>query len=401
MFANDYLDKQNRSILINTEPPENLKIITVIPCFHEPNILNTLDSLFKCQRTTCGIEVIVLINHSEEEIKEIKEFNYKTKVSLDEWIAKNQDSMIDFYALGPVELPRKWAGVGVARKFGMDEAVRRFNTLNKPDGIVVSLDADTLVKYNYFVEIEKHFYLNQGYVGVTIPFNHQPDGSTELHKNGILLYEKFLEYYKTALEFANYPSSIYTIRSAFTVRTEAYIKRGEMNRRKAGEDFYFLQNLVQMGIVEEIKNTMVFPSSRISDRVPFGTGAAMRKWLSGEEDLNLTYNLDSFILLRKFFNERNRFFRCSETNYLKIIEGLSESVREFLIKENFWHELEDINKNCSSEESFRKRFFQKFNAFKILKYVHFAHNNYFEKANLNKQITKLQKIINYEIRDKK
>ena len=46
-------------------------------------------------------------------------------------------------------------------------------------------------------------------------------------------------------DFVGYPDSIYTIGSAFAVRAEAYMKQGGMNRRQAGEDFYFLYKLTK------------------------------------------------------------------------------------------------------------------------------------------------------------
>ena len=46
----------------------------------------------------------------------------------------------------------KW-GVGLARKTGMDEAVRRFNSINRPDGVILNIDADCTVDSNYFIEI--------------------------------------------------------------------------------------------------------------------------------------------------------------------------------------------------------------------------------------------------------
>ena len=55
---------------------------------------------------------------------------------------------------------RPIAKAGTARKAGMDEAVRRYNLLGKPQGIIVSLDADTLVDENYLVEIENYFRKN-------------------------------------------------------------------------------------------------------------------------------------------------------------------------------------------------------------------------------------------------
>ena len=94
---------------------------------------------------------------------------------------------------------------------------------------------------------------------------------------GIQLYEDYLHYYKKALDYAGFPDSIYTIGSAFAVRADAYVKQGGMNRRQAGEDFYFLNKLTKLGKITEINDAYVYPSARVSDRVPFGTGAAMNK----------------------------------------------------------------------------------------------------------------------------
>ncbi len=65
MFANKYLNKNNREALIKSEPSKSVGIIVVIPCYYEPEILATLDSLLKCQLPKSDVEVIVLINHSE------------------------------------------------------------------------------------------------------------------------------------------------------------------------------------------------------------------------------------------------------------------------------------------------------------------------------------------------
>ena len=142
MFANKYLQKQNRKSLIDTVPQKEVGIIIVIPCIREPNILQTLESLNSCKLPAQKVEVIVLINHSEIAEDEIKEFNLKTKKELESWIATVKNNQLKFYVVGPVELQKKWAGAGLARKSGMDEAIRRFNILQEPNGIVVSLDAD-------------------------------------------------------------------------------------------------------------------------------------------------------------------------------------------------------------------------------------------------------------------
>jgi len=380
--------------MIDLQPRLGLGISIVIPCFREPGILQTLSSVNDCKLPACEVEVIVLINHSEVAPAEIKRFNSDTKEHVDLWISENEKPGIRFFAVGPVELQKKWAGAGLARKSGMDEAVRRFNLLQKPGGIVVSLDADTLVAENYLVEIENHFSRNPKNIGATISFEHQIAGLEKRQLDGIRFYEKYLGYYKKALQFTGYPYSMFTVGSAFAVTAEAYVKRGGMNRRQAGEDFYFLQNLVQIGNVGEITTTKVFPSARLSDRVPFGTGPILQKWMNGEEDLTRSFNFQAFSDLKQFFDLKAKFFTIAEKKYFGLISELPEPIYQFLKEDNFWKELTDLNKNCSTAETFNRRFFYQFNAFKILKFLNFAHENYYKKEDLVFQIKQLN--TNYE-----
>lgn len=390
MFANNYLSKNNRLPLIKTLPENDCGIRIVIPCYLEPDILLTLNSLISCDLPRSKTEVIILINHTEIASDEIRNNNLATKTNIENWISENRKNGIGFYAVGPVELQKKWAGVGLARKSGMDEAVLRFNYYNKNDGIIVSLDSDTLVEKNYLVEIERYFQKNPKHIGATIAFQHQTDGLEQKQKEGILLYEKYLEYYKNALTFTGFPYSIYTIGSAFAVTAEAYVKRGGMNRRQAGEDFYFLQNLVQIGKVGEITSTKVFPSARLSGRVPFGTGNAMQKWMNDDEDLNKTYNFSAFLDLKKFFDLKENLFKIDEKRFEELIVISPESIRQFLSVDDFWSELNDLNQNCSSLGTFQTRFFHKFNAFKIMKFLNFAHEKSYKKADLQEQILALE-----------
>lgn len=394
MFATEYLLKNNRTALIDTAPDPEVSIIVVIPCFREPDILATLESLRNCVQPKCHTEVVILLNHPENTLPETKAFNQHTKREIDKWIKYNSKEECCFYVIGPVELRKKRAGAGLARKTGMDEAVLRFNQTGKKSGIIVSLDADTLVEKNYFTEIEKHFFNNPKQVGATISFEHQKNGLDKKHLEGIILYEQYLHYYRDALKFTGYPNPIITIGSAFAVTAEAYVKRGGMNRRQAGEDFYFLQNLAQIGTIGEITTTCVYPSARLSDRVPFGTGPVLQKWIDGNEGLSKTYNFDAFIDLKLLFDNRESFFRMEKEHFKSIFNVLPKPVQDFLLVDNFMQEIEDLNKNCSNLKSFNSRFFQKFNAFKILKFLNFAHEKYYSMADLHEQIEKLKEKTN-------
>lgn len=397
MFANKYLAKNNNVKLIEQALDKNTAISIVIPCYCEPEILQTLESLKACTRPSANVDVIIIINHSEIDSEKIKRCNAKTKAEVEGWIKSNELDKMQFYAAGPISLPKKWAGAGLARKKGMDEALRRFNELEKTNGIIVSLDADTLVDKNYLQEIENYFANNSTSIGATIAFEHQKKDLAPKQLKGIQLYEQYLNYYKKALEFTGYPYSLFTIGSAFAVTALAYVKRGGMNRRQAGEDFYFLQNLVQMGKVGEITTTKVYPSSRLSDRVPFGTGPILQKWMNGEEDLSLTYHFNSFADLKVMFDRTDEFYKVNEVKFQKELKRIPIPISAFLKHDNFWNELNDLNKNCSSLKSFQTRFYHRFNAFKILKYLNFVHEHFYNKANLMEQVSKLEQHIGNRI----
>ncbi|MEN8118366.1 MAG: glycosyltransferase family 2 protein [Bacteroidota bacterium] len=391
MFGEKYLQKNNNIPLIHQLPENDLGIIVVIPCLREPDILKTLESVGRCDLPKVKVEVIVLINHSETASAETKAYNLKTKTEIEAWISNNPKQGIRFFTAGSIELKKKWAGAGLARKWGMDEAVRRFNLLGKANGLIVSLDADTLVDKNYLTSIENHFIRNPKHIGATVAFKHQTENLLPKQLEGILLYEKYLKYYKEALAYSGYPHAMFTVGSAFTVKAGAYVKRGGMNRRQAGEDFYFLQNLVQMGKVGEITSTTIYPSARLSDRVPFGTGPILQKWMDGQENLEETYNFEAFKDLKAFFDLKDTLFKIEKTPFDLIVSKLPQPIGSFIKEDNFWDDLEDLNRNCSTLKSFQTRFYQKFNAFKILKFLNFSHESFYEKVNIEEQVAELAK----------
>jgi hypothetical protein len=393
MFATSYFKKYNKyKPLIDAPVAPDTQLFIMIPCYKEPDILQTLNSLKQCDLPDVTTEVFVIINEPEDCDDSISTYNYQTYAEIQNWIQNHTNNRLRFFSIPVVKLPQKWAGVGMARKRGMDEGLWRFNQLNKKNGIIVSLDADTLVDKNYLIAIDQHFRENPTHVGVTIAFSHQLENLEEKQHKGILLYEKYLKYYKQALTYAGYPNALFTIGSAFAVTAEAYMKRGGMTRRKAGEDFYFLQTLTQIGKVGEINNTEVHPSARVSDRVPFGTGPAMKHWMENTADLRYTYNLQAFIDLKKFFDVHEKLYRISPDSYQLLIKELPLPIVAFLEEDGFYENIENLRANCSNQEVFSDRFFHLFNAFKILKFINFAHGRFYEKKLLDEVWDKLQEI---------
>lgn len=374
-FASAYLsNKTLKDKLFEDRPAENTGIIIIIPAFNEPGIIFTLNSLLKCEKVPCGVEVLVLINApanaGEQEVIQ----NNKTCDELAAWKNKHGDGFIKLlYHDTGVQKHQRW-GVGMARKMAMDEAVRRFSELNRPGGVVVSLDADCTVTENYLSEIYYGLYTKNKDKACSIYFEHPLEGDLpgEIY-DAIYLYELHLRYYYQALKYSGFPWVFHTIGSALAVKAEAYVRAGGMSKKQGAEDFYFIQKLIPAGGYVYLNKTCVIPSPRISDRVPFGTGPVMAK-ISGTQNKDYpTYNPAAFENMKELF-DRVRLFYDHNNIGEKIFVSLHESLKDFLVMNRWQERISEIRKNTSSEDAFRKRFFNWFNMFRVVKYLNFAHS---------------------------
>ncbi len=363
--------------LIHKRPSPLLGLVVVIPCYDEEYLLLSLMALKKCVRPQCDVEVIVVVNHSEKTPASIKAKNQKIYEQASNWAKQNRLSHLRYFILMMEDLPVKHAGVGLARKVGMDEACYRFHKAQNPTGIIVCFDADSRCETNYFQELEKYFLKNQKAQACGIHFEHPLQGvdfSDKIYE-AITLYELHLRYYVNAQRWAGFPHAWQTIGSSMAVRCNAYQQQGGMNRRQAGEDFYFLHKFIPLGYFGEIKETKVIPSPRPSDRVPFGTGKAVEKFLNSKGPY-LTYNPLSFQDLAIFFKKISpNLFEVK--NVEEVIPILPESIATFLSKHNFERKLAEIKQHSSTKASFAKRLNRWFDAFLLMKYVHFARDHFY------------------------
>ncbi|MDP4186579.1 MAG: glycosyltransferase family 2 protein [Bacteroidota bacterium] len=375
-FGDNYLNRQEYfKSDITGNPQEDLNLIVVIPCFYEPRLIRTLESLWNATRPACTLEVIVVVNSPQNASLEIISQNETTLREAAIFIQQHNSPSFLFHILYKPNLPARQAGVGMARKIGMDEAINRFNMINNENGIVVSLDADSTCEVNYFNEIENFYRKYPKANGCNIYFEHPLEGlihPVEVYAN-IVQYELHLRYLRQAFRFIGSPYAFHTVGSCFTVKALAYVKQGGMNTRQAGEDFYFLQKIMALGKFYELNSTTVYPSPRVSDRVPFGTGAAIKKLVETSDNTLLTYNFLAFKDLKNFLDRHREFFRVDEAKYRGILGQLPPPVRQFLSDQHFEQAVVEINSNCASLPSFKKKFFQWFNAFRTIKYLNTVH----------------------------
>ncbi len=368
-----YLEKHALyGALVPDPPAPGLHSIVVIPCYDEENLLITLESLSACTPPPRPAEVLVVVNEGASADGEIKQRNDRTYQEALAWSERHPG--LNLHMIRASGLHDRHAGVGLARKIGMDEAARRFMAAGE-DGAIICLDADCTVDPGYLLEIERLFTAHPKASGCSIYFEHPLEGDTfdAGAYRGIVEYELFLRYYKNALAYCGFPYPFHTVGSSMAVRCNAYCKQGGMNRRQAGEDFYFLHKIFLLGNFHELNTTRVIPSPRPSHRVPFGTGRAIQNFLdSGERDYT-TYDPRTFSNLKLLFDAVPGLYSPSG-------DGMHwpAPVTAFLATQDFENKLREIREHSASEKAFVKRFFGWFDGFMVLKYVHHTRSTFSE-----------------------
>ncbi len=369
-FKDRYLKAFTRYPQQTKERPEkDTNLIVVIPCLNEPHILRTLQALKDAQRAYGPVEVLIIVNHASNAPDEVKQYNASTFEFLKQWAKANNEEKIRFIPLWFGDLKPKLAGVGTARKVGMDEAVYRFFQISNAKGIIACLDADCLIAPNYLPAIEQHFQDNPHATGAGVAFEHPLDTP---YQKAITDFELYLRYYKNALYWAGFPYAYHTIGSTMAVTCDVYQKVGGMNKQKAGEDFYFLEKLIYQGGFTEINATTVYPSPRQSLRVPFGTGQAVSDYTAESLEALPVFHPRSYTDIKMFMGQLPYLYDQKSLHELI----LPLSMGTFLGKKNWEYYLQESLHYAHSRGNFLKRFFHWFDAFKLLQFLHHARDYY-------------------------
>lgn len=267
------------------EVTDDFRHFVVIPVLDELEELPaTLASLaVALQKATAKTGVMLVVNHAPDAPQVRKAANLETLARLRECDPSLLGGMtaggnlfwIDAASPGR-EIGR---GVGEARRIGLDSALAHLVCVDT--GLLYSLDADSPVSPDYFVKIPAFFAAHPEYGALSLAVRHRP-GKTAAEEEAIRRYEVYMADYVEKLRKAGSPYAFHTIGSAIAVRSEAYIRCGGMRVRQGAEDFYFLQALRKVTLVGEFTEPLIYPAARPSDRVPFGTGPAIRSQLAGE-----------------------------------------------------------------------------------------------------------------------
>ena len=377
-------------------PGKQFDCAIVVPAIAEyDNLIILLNSLSGNEfNKGYGVAVIFVINSTETSSHEVKADNKKTLRLFRKILDKNFSyhpivgkinstnltiGFIDVSSEGK-EMPGKTGGVGFARKIGMDLALTIFDYSKPGKKIIVCLDADCTVEKNYIEEII-HSFNTKNINAATINYEH-PLPEDEEKLEAIICYEIFLRYYELGLKYAGSDYYFQAIGSTIVCDHEAYIKVEGMNKKKAAEDFYFLEKLIKNYAIQRIKSTKVFPAGRPSWRVPFGTGQRINRFLSKSQNEYLLYDPESFTILKKWlelFNGKNTF---PPKDYLEKAKEIHPELFNFLSQQNFEKDWEKITANSKDEKHLHSQKVKWFDGFRTLKFIHHLRDTTFPQINM-------------------
>jgi hypothetical protein len=189
-------------------------------------------------------------------------------------------------------------GVGLARRIGADVALGLHGLGRLRSPWLACTDADARLPASYFPDIAAVAALAADgvrRVALTWPFLHVPGESAEVDA-ATADYELSLRYYTLGLASAGSPYAYESLGSTIVVLAQAYADVRGFPRRPAAEDFYLLDKLAKIGAIHRPAAEPVLLRSRLSGRVPFGTGARVSELVRARAGLE-TYHPRVFELL--------------------------------------------------------------------------------------------------------
>lgn len=253
----------------------------------------------------------------------------------------------------------KQEGVGWARKTLFDHILGASGT----NDIVVSMDADTEFGSNYLASLTRTFTTHPQWIALTVPYYHRLTGE-ETADRAMLRYEIYMRHYALNMLAIDSPYAFTAIGSAIAVRADALRKIGGITPMKSGEDFYLVQKLRKMGNIGTWNEECVYPATRFSNRVPFGTGPAMLKGAGGDWDSYPIFSQQSFQKIADTYKVIDRLFTEDiDTEFVRFLQ------QQFKTKD-LWGPL---RKNNKTVEQFRRAFHEKADGLRILQFLRQEH----------------------------
>ncbi|MDR0368229.1 MAG: hypothetical protein LBH82_03700 [Bacteroidales bacterium] len=333
-------------------------VYIAIPAMDEKDtVFQTLHCIAQ-QQCECPIKVFVCVNQPEswwedEEKVLVCENNRKTMDLL-----QNNSvfpvEIIDCSSKGNAWKTKK-AGVGQARKALTDKIL----SIASDDDIFISMDADTLFESDYCQTVADNFRVHLSAVGMAVPYYHKKNHS-ETESRAMLRYELYMRNYNVHLLQIGSPYAYTALGSAICCRVKACKAVGGFDTQTSGEDFYFLQKLCKYGKLLRYNSSKVYPATRFSSRVPFGTGTAVYNGISGDWHSYPIFHHSGFEIIRQLYRQIERLF------YEDFDHELLRFLQTAFPEKNSWKPLRE---NYKTLPLFTKAFHTKVDGLQIFRFL--------------------------------
>ena len=389
-----YLEKKSfyKPEEINFSQNNFSEIAICIPvCNEYPTFMNTLKSIsISCAVANTKVHVVCCVNNKINSSEKILQNNQRMIYELNR-IANAENNSLEKTLLKVCVLDytkentfTEKQGVGWARKIAMDYA------LVNGAKVLASLDADTLVDENYILQLK--YFLEQKMNCATMNFFHKrienfSDDNNE-NQNSIQLnlaiqhYEDYIKNHSKKLAECGTPFCYSALGCIIVCSDKMYCECGGMKNKLAGEDFYFIQEMIKNVISKnpkkilnpiEVLQTTVMPATRFSDRVLFGTGKALEEIVEGNFSKAKLFKDEEYLEIKNFIN---LFNDLNKKNFpLELQREAEKKCRRlyyFLYEDGFFDDWKSIvANNQKSSEKLEIAFHCKFDGLKIIRALHY------------------------------
>jgi len=361
LFLKSYLSKYGHAVDLPADCYQPWNHVLIVPiCGEDSDCLRQLTGYIQAERyliIACVNRPInhpksaqwqqqnkSLINHLCQQAQSVKQLTQGYLLSFKTygiWIIDFNDQPFDTNQ-----------GVGLARKIATDSALQLIDNQVIKTRWIHSTDADVILPKEYFKVAT-----DTNYAAYSLAFQHNGHDPELNHWQA--LYDFRLGYYQQAMRYIGSPYDYIPLGSCLVVQADAYAKVRGFPIRSGGEDFYVLNKLAKIGPIAQPDKPVVQIKSRLSDRVPFGTGPALLKMKESTETLSY-YHPQIFAEIKIWYQQLGDYFEkriVPKNTFINRIWGIEPLINRTI-------------KQTRTEQRWQQFVIEWFDAFRILKTVH-------------------------------
>lgn len=271
--------------------------------------------------------------------------------------------VIDHVSQGRKLNPKQ--GVGLARKIGCDIALALLHLGRVRSPWILQSDADVAFPNGYTL-LQQDAFKDDGAGAKIFPHRHYSNDPTL--NFAAQLYDQHMSHYVAGLAAAGSRYAHHSLGSTIALHAQTYAAVRGYPRRSAGEDFYLLNKIRKIARIDRLPEPTLEIEARLSTRVPFGTGPALRQIIQNlAEDPSgrtyLSYHPKCFLLLGRAIETLEKWAVESST-------VLDEDISRRLTALGFQRFVENLGKQNPSSNQRLKSAHDWFDGLKTLQFVH-------------------------------